>query len=114
MFTVTNNQLEQLALGRLDKVVKKTWTIAEEEFTEFLSGNQEADRLLIKKQIHKAYYMFRISSFDALEDFALLSLQYPVLLEEPLPADLMRIMDWPGLPDKIKIDETEKLLTENY
>ena len=106
MFIITNNQLEQLALRRLDKVVKNTWTIAEEEFTGFLTGNQEADRQLIKKQIHKAYYTFRISSFDALEDFALLSLQYPVLVQEPLPPELLRVLDWPGLPDKIKIDET--------
>jgi hypothetical protein len=114
MFTITQKQLNQLASGRLEKAVKSTWNIAEQEFTEFLTGTQEENRNLIRKQVHKGYYQYQISSFDALEDFGLLSLQYKVLQQEKLPADLSKVLEWPDLPDAIKIDETEKLLMNNY
>jgi hypothetical protein len=114
MFIITNNQLEQLSAGRLEKVVIKTWDIAEEEFSEFMYGTQQENRQLIKKQIHTAYYKYHISSFDSLEDFALLSLQYSILQQEKLPGDLGKILEWPDLPDNIKITETETLLMNKY
>ena len=114
MFIVKDIQIDAMRRIKLEQVIKRTFELLRDEFHEFDSLPDHSLQATIRRQIMLASVTFKIKSFDLLEDFVVLSLQKPVLMEQPLPGDLQRILTWPGMDQNDKMNELERLLNSKY
>lgn len=106
--------MELMEQAKLLDITTDTIEMIREEFPELAepAGDQLNDQ--VKRCIHTAKYSYKISSFDALQDFTVLCFQYAVLLETVMPPDLLELLTWPDMKDDEKISETRNLLARNY
>ena len=114
MFVVRDSQIEIMRVAKLEKVVKQTIDIIKEEFPELMTLSEADINQVVSDQIKAGSGIYKIKSFDLLEDFAILSLQWPILLQQPLPNDLKKVLTWPNMNEHDKIAELEKLLNSKY
>ncbi len=114
MFIIKDSQIEAMRNIKLEQVIKRTFELLRDEFHEFDSLSDHSLLATIQGQIMLASATFKIRSFDLVEDFVVLSLQKPVLVEQPLPEDLQRILTWPNMDENDKMNELESLLNSKY
>lgn len=114
MFIVRDSQIEMMRVAKLEKVVKVTMDTIKLEFPELVTLSESEINQVVSNQIKIGSSIYKIKAFDLLEDFAILSLQRPILLQNPLPDDLNNILTWPNMEENDKLAELEKLLNSKY
>lgn len=90
--------------------IDKTVAALQPEFANWQAPEGEGLAFWINKQMRMAHDDFGIRSIKALRHFAYLSLLHPVLRQTPLPQGLLECLNWPGLPDEVKLEELENRL----
>ena len=112
MFTITNQQLKRMQQSKLEKLETSIFDLILNEFSELKNGSDEELKEIISSQLKIARNDYKLKSFDALEDFILLSLQHNELIGNEIPKPLYTILTWPSMADDDKISEIENILIQ--
>ena len=114
MFIITDKQFEKMEAVKLDKVIRQTCATIKEEFPELIKETEDAFQKKVDLLIREASDTYKIKSFESLEDYVILVLQRPVIIEKPVPADILRILKWPGMSESDKMSELNILIEKKY
>ena len=114
MFIIPEQQMKLIEKSRVSDIVGDTYQLLLDEFSELVTTTNEALYKWVKERIQMGTTQYKLTSFDALQDYVILALQYQNVLVVKLPNDLESILTWPGMKDADKIAETEKLLLRKY